>query len=251
MIILESMPADPHVSAKNAKEAESKWDQRLQRAFQERAKKEAKLLEPVLKAIQADAKASASLKRLVTAGCNQDFILHEIALFCGGDPGLEKRAEHARTQIRAIAARLKKDSDILWRVEWEFMADKYGPHYGPYNDVFGHTRAMTDMAQSLTVALSALSRHTHEKTIRNKHLVYLSYHIKAATGQPGYKHIARLIACMPDQPVNIKKFAESLYRRIKRQEKQDPDFFRAAKKVVQRDLGTWQLFFPQGSRSGR
>jgi hypothetical protein len=245
------MAADPQISAKKAKEAESKLLERVLRALQDGANKEAKLREWTLKRIEANPKARDSLKYLATKGCNQNFVLHETALFCGADKGLEKRAKHAKTQIKKIAARLERDADILWRNTWEFMADNYGRYYGPYKDVFGQP-PLRDIAESLTVALSALSRHTHGKTIRNKHLVYLAYHIKAATKRPHYKEIARLVKCMPGHThSNIVKLANDLGHKVGRQEKQDPEFFRAARERVQRDLSAWQAFFPQGNRSGR
>jgi len=199
-----------------------------------------RLFESTLRTIQANPQAHSAFKNLVHVGCNPAIVLQEINLFCGADKGLEKRAKHARSELEAIATRLQKDAAILHRITWEFMFD----NNGPYNEAFHSPKVLRVVAKSLKVALSALKRHTHGKTIRNKHLVYLSYHVKAATNHPHYKEIAQLIACLPDQPQrNIVLLSDTLRKTVQRHKHQDPDFFRAAKAVVERDLSSWQYFF--------
>jgi hypothetical protein len=173
--------------------------------------------------------------------------LREIGFFCEADDAIEKRAKHARGELQNIVVRLTKDVNIVWRITSDFMWDFMHFDYGPYNEAFGTSRALRDVAKSLAVALTALNKHTHGKTIRNKHLVYLSYHIKAATKHPHYKEIAQLVACMPDQhQSNIKLLADSLRNTIRRHEQSDPDFFRAARASIERNLSSWQFFFKSG-----
>lgn len=206
----------------------------------ERWREYSRLFESTLRSIQANQQAHSAFNHLVRAGCNPATVLQEVGLFCGADKGLEKRAKHARSKLESIAARLPEDADNLHRITWEFMFD----NYAPYNEAFDSPRVLRDVAKSLKVALSALKRHTHGKTIRNKHLVYLSYHIKAATKHPHYKEIAQLIACLPGQRQrNIVLLSDTLRKTVQRHQQQDPEFFRAAKAVVERDLSSWQYFF--------
>jgi hypothetical protein len=233
------MAANPEITVKKAKEVDLLKKIREQLS-EERWGEYSRLFESTLRSIQASPQAHSALKDLVRAGCNPAVVLQEIGLFCGADQGLEKRAKHARSELKALATRLQKDAAILHRITWEFMFD----NYDPYNKAFGSPKVLGDVAKSLTVALSALKKHTHGKTIRNKHLVYLSYHIKAATKHPHYKEIAHLIACLPDQQQrNIVVLSDTLRKTVQRHQQQDPTFFRAAKAVVERDLDSWRYFF--------
>ena len=235
------------LSARNGKEVnliEEVRKQFSQEAWRIRGRR----LESTLKTIQASPQAHSALKDLVRAGCNPAIVLREIGFFCQTDDAIEKKAKHARDELRNIVARLPKDASIVWRITFDFMLDFMRFDYGPYNEAFGCPRALEDVAKSLAIALGALKKHTHGKTIRNKHLVYLSYHIEAATKHRHYKEIAQLIACMPGQhQSNVVLLADNLGKTIRRHEQLDPDFFREARARVEDDLSSWQYFFnPSG-----
>jgi hypothetical protein len=231
--------AVPELNVKKAKEVDLLEKIRAQLS-KERWGEYSRLFDSTLRCIQANQQAHSALKNLVRDGCNPATVLQEVGLFCGADKGLEKRAKHARSKLESIAARLPEDADNLYRITWEFMFD----NYAPYNEAFDSPRVLRGVAKSLKVALIALKRHTHGKTIRNKHLVYLSYHIKAATKHSHYKEIAQLIACLPDQRQrNIVLLSDTLRKTVQRHQQQDPTFFSAAKVVVERDLDSWQYFF--------
>jgi hypothetical protein len=203
--------------------------------------KHGKLFEITLAKIEADTQANQALKILIRKGCNPAVVLREIGLFCRMDgSGLEKRAKHARGVLERISARLKDDASNLADTVNEFAFDSYGH----YNELPVFPPSLGDVAKSLALTSVAFKKHTHLKIIRNKHLVYLYYHIKAATSAPHYKEIAQLVACMPGQAEsNVVLLADGLRNRIQRHIEHDPEFFRTAKIAIERDLSSWQYFF--------
>jgi hypothetical protein len=196
------------------------------------------LLEATLEAIQSSAQARQALKDLVHAGCNPAVVLHEIALhFGGGGEFWDKRVEHGKGQLKAITARLTSDADILERIVSEFMEEDADLYQGAIHSPL----SLRQEAESLKVALATLKKYTHGKTVATKHLVYLSYHVKAATNRAHYAEIARLYkGLLGDSSLNIRRLAESLRRQIQRHEKQHPKLFREEKVEIQRNFAAWR-----------
>ena len=212
-------------------------------------KKNAKLFEMTLARIETTHQAFGALQILVSEGCNPAVLLRETGLFCKMDGnGLGKEAKRLRNELDKITAQLRQDAQTLWVIVSEFMLDSYGvfKFYNdePFNAVFGSSRELKDLAKSLTGVATFLKRHTHAKIIRNKHIVYLYYHIKAATGKPHYRQIAHMVASMPGHTeTNIVKLEDALRKNIERQVERDQEFFSAAQKAIERDLSSWRYFF--------
>jgi len=66
--------------------------------------------------------------------------------------------------------RLKEDEKKLNRIVWEFILDEYAIYkHGPYSEVFA-APSLNDITSSLTATITRLKRHSHGKTVRDKHL---------------------------------------------------------------------------------
>jgi len=212
-------------------------------------KTNAKLFEMTLAKIETTHQAYAALQILVSEGCNPAVLLREIGLYCRIDGnGLEKEAKRLKNELDKITPQLTQDARTLWSIVSEFMLDSYGvfKFYNDeaFNEGFRSSRKLTDLAKSLTGLATFLKRHNHGKIIRNKHIVYLSYHIKAATGKPHYRQIAHMVASMPGHiETNIVKLEDALRKNIVRQVERDPEFFAAARKAIDDDLSSWRYFF--------
>jgi len=120
------------------------------------------LLEATLATIQSSQQARQALKDLVRAGCNPVVVLHEIGFYCAGRGSefWDKQARYARAQIRAIAARLENDADILERIVSEFMEESADQYEGALHSPV----ALRQIAESLKKARTTLTKHTHGKT---------------------------------------------------------------------------------------
>jgi hypothetical protein len=113
-----------------------------------------------------------------------------------------------------------------------------------YEGVLHSPVAMREIAQSLKVARKTLTKHTHGKTGTTKHLVYLSYHIKAATKSKHDIEIAKLVKVLDhvrwEKSPNLVHLAEAISREIRRHEKQHPTLFQEEKAAIERDLDAWR-----------
>jgi hypothetical protein len=210
------------------------------------------LLEETFEKIQSSTQARQALKDLAHAGCNPAVVLHEISLYCGGW-GLEfwdKQARYARAQIRAIAARLENDADILERIVSEFMEESADQYAGALHS----PAALRQIARSLKMPRTTLTKHTHGKTGTTKHLVYLSYHIKAATNRHHYVEIAKLLtgvdAVRRETSPTLVHLAEAIRREIRRHEKQHPELFAEEKPRIARGLAAWRHSLSSGRTAG-
>lgn len=210
-------------------------------------------VEAALEMIQSDRLARQGLKTLVRAGCNPAVVLHEIAFYRGTwDPEFwNKEVKYARAQLTAIAARLKNDADILERrIVSEFMEESADQYEG----VLHSPVAMRQIAESLKVARRTLTKHTHGKTGTTKHLVYLSYHIKAATKSKHYIEIAKLVKAV--DPVRCERsptlvhLANAIRREIRRHEKQHPELFREEKAEIAHSIAAWRRWLSLDSTTG-
>ena len=183
---------------------------------------------------------------LVCAGCNPEVLLREIGMYSGlTEPSLEKEGKRLVAEVERITGQLPKDAYTLRQIESEFMFGSFDTQrfYDKWRQIFEVNGNLTFLARSLRNALPILKTHTHKKTVRNKRLVYLCYHVFAATGHTRYRDIARMIVSMPRYTEgNIVTLADAIRNSVKRQEKQDPDFFTAARKAVQRDFDSWHYF---------
>jgi hypothetical protein len=235
------MAADTQINAKNAKEVN--LDEVRRQFTKDHWRECGSLVEEALEMIQSDKLAGQGLRNLVQAGCNPAVVSHEIAFYCGTSDFWDEEARYARGQLGDIAARLENDADILERrivsVFMEESADQYeGVLHSPV--------AMREIARSLKLARTTLTKHTHGKTGTTKHLVYLSYHITAATKNKHYVEIAKLVKVL--DPVRWKKsptltnLAQAISREIRRHEKQHPKLFQEEKIKIERDLAAWRAW---------
>jgi len=199
-----------------------------------------------LQRLESHPKAFSIFLDLVCAGCNPSVILREVGIYSGlTEPGLEKEGKRLRAEVERITVQLPKDAFTLWKIESEYMFDAFDTRrfYDKWRQIFEINGNLTFLAKELREALPILKRHTHKKTVRSKRLVYLCYHVHVATGHTRYTDIARVIASMPRYTdSNIFKLADAIRNAVHRQEKQDPDYFVAAKKAVQRDFDSWHYF---------
>ena len=209
------------------------------------------LVEAALKIIQSSRQARKGLRNLVQAGCNPAAVLHEIALYCGVSDFWNDQARYARAQLRDIAARLENDADILERrIVSEFMEESADQYEG----VLQSPLAMRQIARSLKTARKTLTKHTHGKTGTTKHLVYLSYHIKAATKGKHYVEIARLVKAVDpvrcEASPTLVHLAEAIRREIRRHEKQHPELFREEQVEIAHSLAAWRRWLSLKDTTG-
>jgi hypothetical protein len=196
------------------------------------------LVTEVLETIQSSPTARRAFDELIRAGCNPAVVLHEIGFYCGiEEEPRKKQVKYARKQLKTVAARLKNDARTLEWIVHEFMdesADQYGEA--------AHTPVgLRQAADSLNASLATLTAHTHGKTGTTKHLVYLSYHIKAATKRRYYKEIAQLIACVRGEvPGNLIQRADAIRNEFRSHEKQHPRLFREEKIAIELNLRAWR-----------
>ncbi|HEY6769565.1 MAG TPA: hypothetical protein VI386_32890 [Candidatus Sulfotelmatobacter sp.] len=198
-------------------------------------------LAQTLEVIQADKRGKKALASLMKGGCNPGMLLRELLLYCGSDLGAfiqwDKKYAHAKTQLTTISTQLERYAVIIETIARDVMDDDYEP-YGP---AFHIPVSLRQSAQLLSSALTALKKQTHGKTGKNTRLVYLSYHIKAATNRPHYKEIASLIASLRrDTSCNIVQLADAIRRTIKRHEQQDPKFFAGEREDVVSIFSQWR-----------
>jgi hypothetical protein len=199
-------------------------------------------LEQVLDVVQTDKRGWRALAVLMKAGCNPAVLLRELLMYCGSDLGVlenwEKKTAYAKKQLMAITAQLDQNADIIESIAREVMVDD---EYGPYAPAFHIPASLRRSAQYLQDALAALKKHTHGKTGKTKRLVYLSYHISAATKRPHYKEIASLVASVRrDTSCNLVSFAEAIRRTIKRHEQDNPEFFAGERSDILNHLDQWR-----------
>lgn len=238
------MAADLKVIPRNAKEAKLMKEVREQFTA-DHWRTCGSLMEETLQTIQSHRKARKALEDLVRAGCNTGAILHEIGFYCGTDTEfMAKHAKYAKGQLEVIAARLMNDAAIIERIVKEHMVEDDYRLYGGARDSPG---IMRQIAGALTTALATLKKYTHGKTLTTRHLVYLSYHIEAATKHKHYKEIAHLIAGIQgDTSYNVTRRADAIRRTIERHAKQDPQLFQEEKAVIERDLRLWRRWLSLG-----
>jgi hypothetical protein len=245
---LKKMATDPNVSAEDAKEAKLMKDIREQLP-EEYFRKWRFLFEATLQAIQSSPKANEALRDLIRAGCNPLVVLREAAFYFPTEAGVElldKQARYSRGQLSAIIGSLTTDAGILERIVREYMVtDRY--YYARYAEAVDSPEALRRVAKSLVMALADLKRHTHGKIGRTKHLVYLSYHVRAATKDLHYRNIAKLVAGARGQTsYNIVKLEDTVRKTIRRHEKQDPEFFQEMKTELEFNLVAWRRWLSLG-----
>jgi AraC-like DNA-binding protein len=239
VITLESMALNPSVSAKNAKEVN--LDEVREQFTEDHWRRCGSLVEAALKAIQSDQLARQGLRDLVRAGCNPAIVLHEIAFYGGVSDSWDKKARYARHQLKDITARLENDADILERrIVSEFMKESADQYEG----VLHSPDAMRQIARSLKMARKTLTKHTHGKTGTTKHLVYLSYHIKAATRSRHYIEIAKLVKVLDparwEKSPNLVHLADAIRKEIRGHEKQPRKLFQEERVEIERHLAAWR-----------
>jgi len=208
------------------------------------------LVEATLRTIQSNRRAWEGLKDLVHAGCNPAVVLHEIGFYCGtGDAGFwDKEAKWARGQLTKIATRLTRDADILGRIVLGFMEESADQYEGAIHAPI----VLRQIAKSLERVLTTLKKHTHGKTGTTKHLVYLSYHIKAATNHRHVIEIARLVAAVDparyDTSPTLANFSEAIRKEIRRHEKQHEELFREERATIEYSLAAWRQCLSSGRK---
>jgi hypothetical protein len=198
-------------------------------------------LAKVLDAVQSDKRGRKALRVLMEAGCNPAVVLKELLLYCGPDLGVlalwEKKSKYAKTQLGTISAQLERDARVIESIARDVLEDDY-PTYAV---AFHIPDTLRQTANSLRSVLDALKRHTHGKTGMTKHLVYLSYHITAATNRPHYKEIASLVASLVcDNSCDVVPLAEAIRRAIKRHEQEDSEFFAGERSNILNHLDQWR-----------
>jgi hypothetical protein len=200
-------------------------------------------LEIILETIESDPQGRKAFRVLISAGCNPAVLLREILHYCGGSASAlkswRKQIGYAKSQLEAISAQLAKDASVIERIAREVMHDD--DDYPPYSSVFHAPDILRQIASSLKEALTEFREQTHGKTGRTKYLVYLFYHIKAATKRSHYKEIAMLVAAVRGETSsNVVLGAEAIRRTIKRHEQEKPDFFAAERTDCLNHLAQWR-----------
>lgn len=198
-------------------------------------------LEDTLDVIQSDPQACEALKVLTKAGCNLAVLLQEIYLYCGGASEdikiWRKQVRYTMNQLQAISTRLAHDANIVAKIAKEDLDDEYEP----YASAFRIPAHLQEQAKTLAEVRAALGRHTHGKTGRNKHLVFLSYHVKAATNHEYYQQIARVVASVRGSTAyNVIQLADAIRKTIKRCEKGDKLFFQTENRDIVHHIAQWR-----------
>ena len=243
---------------------------RLDAAYEQREA----LFQKTYAMIVDNAHALKAFKALVAAGCNPKLLLRETGSFRGvWEEDLAKQAKDARAQLEKMIENLAQHQTILWSIVQTFMFDNYGvfksydsPAFS--HEVFGSSRTLEGVAKPIH-DIALFLKGIHLKSIRNRHLLYLYLHIKAATkGDDSYEKedplydIACLVSSMPPKPTltkkkgmqrdvhvmrptksDIVKLRATLENTIEAELERHRNFYNAAQKAIERDLKNWQTFF--------
>jgi hypothetical protein len=173
----------------------------------------------VLDAIQSIPLAKKALRTLTEAGCDQDALVVNLFLYCGGDPKRIKMAlrsaRHFAERLNDLATQLAKDAKEVERMLDELKDAGY-EIYG-FHPMY---EKMNKFAEIMVDLYRDFRQGTTQKSGRNKHLIYLASLVRAATDDPHYKELAALVGAVKgDASFNEVKAADALRNVVNRHRK--------------------------------
>lgn len=176
-------------------------------------------LQSALDAIQSDPRAKKALRTLTEAGCDQDALVVNLFLYCGGDSTQVKMAlksgRHFTKRLNDLATQLAKDAKEVERMLGQLKDAGYAI-YG-FHPMY---EKMNEFAEFLTSLHGSFRLGTAQKSGRNKHLIYLVSLVRAATDEPHYKKLAALVGAVKGAAsFNEVKAADALRNVVNRHRK--------------------------------
>ena len=179
-------------------------------------------LQSALHAIQSVPLAKKALRTLIESGCDQNALILNLFLYCGGDSMTLKMAlksaQHFTKRLNDLASQLQTNASEVDRMLGELKDAGYA--------IYGF-RPMCERMQEFAEFLSSLHGSfrlgTTQKSGRNKHLIYLVSLVRAATDEPHYKELAALIGAVSEKTnLDVVRAADALRNIVNRHDKKHP-----------------------------
>jgi hypothetical protein len=132
----------------------------------------------------------SAFARLVTAGCDEDQILTDLYLYCGGSSdeiqSLRREIAYRKRHVATTARMLRSTANLLEPMP-EWLAEVGWEYHQPPT-----SRSLRDYAELLEILWRNLPPRKRESG-RDQHLVALHHHVRSRTSKSHYAELADLV----------------------------------------------------------